>query len=134
VSQENVEVVRRSNAAFNSGDLDGTLADFDPDIDWRDLQHAPDTPERVRGVAAVSSIMDEWEGAYDDFTAEIEEYIDAGVVVVTVTHWHAKGKGSGLALDLRTADVFEFADRKIVRVTLGYSDKREALKAVGLEE
>jgi len=46
MSQENVEVVRRSNTAFNSGDRDGALADYHPDVEWSDLQHAPDTPER----------------------------------------------------------------------------------------
>jgi ketosteroid isomerase-like protein len=134
MSQENVEIVRRSNTAFNSGDHDGALADYDLDVELRDLQHAPDTPERVYGIAAVRGLMDEWDSAFDDFTAEIEDYIDGGVLVVTVTHWHAKGKGSGIALDLRTADVFEFADRKIVRVTIGYSDKNAALKAAGLAE
>jgi hypothetical protein len=30
-------------------------------------------------------------------------------------------------------DVVEFADGRIVRITIGYGDQDEALKAVGLE-
>ena len=48
-------------------------------------------------------------------------------------HWLAKGKDSGVAIDLKTVDVYEFADRKVVRVTLSYPDKAAALKAMGLE-
>ena len=51
-----------------------------------------------------------------------------------MTRWRAEGKESGVALDQRTADVFEFAEGKVVRVTMGYSNKADALKAVGLEE
>jgi ketosteroid isomerase-like protein len=36
-------------------------------------------------------------------------------------------------IEQRTVDVYEFADGKIVRATLGYTDKDSALKAVGLE-
>jgi hypothetical protein len=134
MSQENVEIVRRANRAFNSGDREGALADYHPDVEWRDLDHAPDTPECVRGVAALRGLMDQWDEPFEEFRAEIEEYIDAGDCVVAVTHWRGKGKGSGLIVDQHTADVFEFADGKIVRVTLAYSDKSAALKAVGLGE
>ena len=133
MSQENVEVVKRSNSAFNSGDRDAAFAEYHPDVEWCDLQHAPDAPESVRGIAAVCAIWDQWDTAFGEFTAEVEEYVDAGEFVVTLTHWHAKGGASGLAIEQRTAELFTFADGQIVRVTLGYPDKGAALKAVGLE-
>jgi hypothetical protein len=46
----------------------------------------------------------------------------------------AKGKESGLAIDLHTVDVAEFAEGKIVRITIGHLNESEAFKAVGLEE
>ena len=134
MSQENVEIVRRLNAAFNRRDRETMFATYHPDVEWCDLQHAPDAPERLHGVSAVKAYLDQWYEAFDDFTAEIEEYIDAGASVVAMTRWRAEGKESGVALDQRTADVFEFADGKVVRVTMGYSNKADALKAVGLEE
>lgn len=135
VSRENVEIVRRANMAFNLGDREGAFADYSPDVEWHDLQHAPDAPERVRGLSALRTIWDQWEQAFDEFTADIEDFIDAGDFVVAVTRWRAKGKGSGLALDLHAADVYEFKGRKIVKVTLGYPpDKHAALKDVGLAE
>jgi ketosteroid isomerase-like protein len=130
VSDENVETLRRSNAAFNRGDRDAAFADYHPEVDWRDLQPAPDSPELLHGVAAVEEYWALWTEAFDDVSAEVEEYIDAGSCVLTVTHWRAKGRGTGLVVDLKTVDVFEFADGKIARATMSYADKDSALEAI----
>jgi ketosteroid isomerase-like protein len=96
VSQENVEPLRRANASFNSRDRDSAYAWLHPDVEWRDLPRAVDSPERLRGIPAVLAPWDLWEDVFDEFTAEIEEYIDAGDCVLAVAHWRAKGKNSGL--------------------------------------
>jgi hypothetical protein len=83
------------------------------------LQHAADTPEFIHGQSALLALWERWEEVFEDFTAQVEEYIDAGESVVTVTRWLATGKGSGLVIDLHTAEVYEFADRRIFRATLG---------------
>jgi ketosteroid isomerase-like protein len=134
VSQENVETLRRSIAAFNRRDRDGTFADYHPDVELRDLMNAPDTPELIRGISALRASWDTWEEVFDDFTIEIDEYVGVGNCVLAVTHWRGKSKDSGLSIDQKTVDVYEFADGKIVRVTLSYVDMDAALKAVRLEE
>ena len=128
-----MEVVRRCNAAFNRRDRDAAFDDYHPNLEWRDLQHAPDTPERIEGIAELLAVWEDWENAFEDFTAEIEECIDAGKFVVTLTHWRAKGKGSALTVDQRSAEVWEFANGKIARATVGYANLGAALKAVGRE-
>jgi ketosteroid isomerase-like protein len=134
MSQENVAIVRRMNTAFNRRDRDALLAYYQPDVELRDLQHAPDAPERLIGIDAIRAYWAQWDDAFDDFTAEIEEYLDAGTYVVMTTRWRGKGKDSGLEIELRAVEVAEFADGKIARLTSGYSNKDEALKAVGLAE
>jgi ketosteroid isomerase-like protein len=132
MSAKNVEIMRRSNAAFNRRDRNAAFADFHPEVEWRDLQHDPDTPEFSHGRAAVLANWNRWAELFDDFAAEIEEYIDAGESVVTVTRWRATGKRSALAIDQHGAEVYEFADGRIVRATVGYADRAAALKAIGL--
>ena len=132
MSKENVEAIRRSNAAFNRGDVDGALAPFHADIEWHDLSHPPDVPARTRGIRAVRETFDGWKGSFEELTAQVEEFIDAGDAVVCVTTWHAKGAGSGLAVDQTSTEVYEFEDGQIVRATLGYASRADALRAVGL--
>jgi ketosteroid isomerase-like protein len=131
---ENLDLVRRMNAAFNRRDRDAILAYYHPDAELRDLQHAPDAPERLIGIDAIRAYWTQWDDAFDDFTAEIEECLDAGRYVLMATHWRGKGKDSGLEISLRAMEVVEFADGKIARLTSGYSNRDEALKAVGLGE
>jgi ketosteroid isomerase-like protein len=134
VSQENVEILRRSHAAFKRRDRDATFADYHPDVELRDLMHAPDTPELIRGISALRATWDTWQEVFDDFTTEIDEYVDVRDCVLAVTHWRGKSKDTGLSIDQKTVDGYEFADGRIVRVTLSCVDMDAALKAVGLEE
>ena len=134
MSQQNVEIMRCSNEAFNRGDVDGALSYLHPDIEWRDLQHAPDTPEVVRGAAAIREVWEGWLDARVGLRAEVVEFIDAGSAVVAVTRWHAQGTASGIEVDQTSAEVYEFEDGLVVRATLGYRSRDQALKAVGLEE
>jgi len=132
MSAENVEILRRSNAAFNRRDPSAAFADFHPDVEWRDLQHDPDTPESIHSRSALLALWERWEDVFDDFAAEIEEYIDVGESVVTVTRWRATGRGSALLVDNRSAEVYEFSDGRVVRATVGYADRAAALAAAGL--
>ena len=53
MSQENVEIVRRSNAAFNRGEVDAALKFFAPDAELVDLANAPDQGSVVKGIDAI---------------------------------------------------------------------------------
>jgi ketosteroid isomerase-like protein len=134
MSQENVEIVRRANTLANAGERESVLALLDPHAEWCDLAHAPDTPDVVRGIDAIRSIWQQWTIAFDEFGADVYEYIDAHPWVVCDVRWHGKGRGSGLSIDLRQADAYELQHGKIVRVVLAYPDVAAALKAVGREE
>jgi hypothetical protein len=79
-------------------------------------------------------VLGQWQQAFPDLIANVDEFIDAGDAVVVVTRWHGKGAGSGIGVDALTADVYEFSDGLVIRATVGYASREVALKAVGLEE
>jgi ketosteroid isomerase-like protein len=134
MSRENVEVLRRFAEVFNAGDMERVAEVWHPDIEFRDLAHAADAPETLRGAQAVLSLMSAWRESFDDFRAEISEYIEVGDHVVCVTRWMGRGKASGVAVDVLQVDVYELRKGKIVRATLAYPDKTTALEAAGLSE
>jgi ketosteroid isomerase-like protein len=129
-----VEIVREGNALLNGGDVDGVLKLYHRDVEFRDLQHAPDVPEVLRGLEGLRLVVAHWAEVYDEFGAEVYEYIDAHPWVICDTRWHGKGKASYVPIDVRAADAYEVNGGKIVRAIMGYPDVATALQAVGLAE
>jgi ketosteroid isomerase-like protein len=134
MSQENVEVVRRGNAAFNDGDVDAFLEVLARDAELQDLANAPDQSGVVKGRAAIHEAWTLWTAAFDEFRADVDEYIDRGDVVICAVHWLGQGKGSGMVVDTHQFDVYELHEGRIVRMTLGLRSMADALEAAGLEE
>jgi ketosteroid isomerase-like protein len=134
MSHENVEKVRIANAAFNRGDMDSAFEFYAADAEVRDLLNGPDQPSVVKGTAAIRKTLALWFAAFDELHAEVDEYIDAGDAVVCAAHWIGHGKSSGISIDVHQFDVYEFRDAKVVRATLGYRSRAEALEAAGLSE
>ena len=134
MSQENVEIAKRANAALNRGDVDGALERFAPDAELVDLLSAPDQSTTVKGVEAIRQTWTLWIDAFDELRADIDEYIDDGDAVIGAVHWHGRGKASGVSIDVHQFDAFEFRDARVIRATLGFRSREEALKAAGLRE
>jgi ketosteroid isomerase-like protein len=134
MSQENVEVIRKFMASPNAGDWDAMFAWFAPDVQLRDLAHAPDVPEVLVGREAIRLVVASWRETYDEFRTEVYEYVDADPWVICDTRWYGKGKGSDMPIDQRVADAYEVQDGKIVRAIMSYPNVASALEAVGLSE
>jgi ketosteroid isomerase-like protein len=128
MSERNVETVRRANALGRAGEIDAFFELFDPEIEFRDLNHAPDLPEVVRGIDALRAMAASWTEVYEEFRADVYEYVDADPWVICDAHWYGRGKGSNLEIDLRAADAYEICDGRIVRAVIGYPDVRTALE------
>src|SRR5215216_4847875 len=92
MSQENIEVVRRGNATFNRGDYEGAAESWHPQVEFRDLAHAADAPETLKGAQALLSLLAEWRESFDEFRAEISEYIELDDHVVCVTRWTGRAR------------------------------------------
>jgi ketosteroid isomerase-like protein len=133
MSKESVEFVRRAYE-LEMGDTEGLIELYHEDVEWRDLQHAPDTPEVVRGKAAILALWAQWTEVFDNFEVEVYEYIDAHPWVICDSHWRGSGKGSDVTIDLRCADAAEVRDGKIARIVLGYPDVAAAIKALAREK
>ena len=133
MSQENVEVVREVFAAINRGDRETAFGFADPEIvvDATRRVFNPTTYVGTHGIRAWAADMDE---VWDDFRAEVIEFIDAGDSVVVVLRLHGKGTGSGVEVEQSVAGIWTVRNRRIVRVQIGYTDVDEALETAGLSE
>ena len=80
MSQENVEVVRKTFEDWKRGDLDAVAEAFDDDVVFRTAEGWPE--RSLHGKAAARSFLEDYAETVGH-DKRIEEMIDAGGVVVT---------------------------------------------------
>jgi len=131
---ENLEIARRANELFNAGEIEAAFALIHPEVEFRDLQHAPDLPEAVSGRDAVGVVLAHWIDAYDELTVEALDFVEVDAWVIADVRWRGRGRGSDVVVDVRQADACRVEDGRIVEWVVGYPDMASALKAVGVEE
>src|SRR2546430_17616272 len=93
MSQENVEIVRRSWEAYARGDLEAAFAVYDPEVEIYD-HDIPDAGE-YRGLEGMLRWQAEWERSWESWRWDAEECIDAGERVVVAVRVHAKVRWRG---------------------------------------
>ena len=73
MSEESVEVMRRSFDLWRSGEADAWLETLDPNIGWDISTHPlPDVPNRGRGRDAfVTNMMATYVSGWNDYSAEL---------------------------------------------------------------
>jgi uncharacterized protein len=132
MSEENVEVVRRMYNAFHSGDADGALAHFDPEVVVDASKARPDGG-RGQGREQLNVIVAAWMGTWDEWREEIGEMRDLGSQVLVLSVQRGRGKGSGVEVEARYALLYDVHGGKITRLVM-YADQAQAVEAAGLRE
>jgi ketosteroid isomerase-like protein len=133
MSQENVEVVRLLNAAFNRGDIEAALTFFDPAAVWHSRADEPDTGD-YHGSDGIRQMAHMWVGMFDDFQLELDEYEVAGDQhVVASGSLSGRGRESGAEVREAYAWVIRLRSGAVVEVS-EYRGRAEAIAAVGLSE
>jgi ketosteroid isomerase-like protein len=133
MSQEDVELVRRLYEAINRLFAEGVVAAdlFDPAVEL-DFSRRPIDPGTYRGLDEVRRRVDEMRAIYGAFETAPEDVLAAGEKLVAMVVVRGQGALSGAAVEVRVAHVLTFRDGKLLRLEY-FGDRKEALRAVGLE-
>src|SRR5688572_6418973 len=112
MSKRNVELISAALAAAPD-DPEPLFALLDDQVVWDYVGAFPASatyhgPEEVRGF------LDQWDGAFEDFSVEAEDVTGAGDEVVVRMRQSGRGKEAGAPVDNRVWQVFTFAAGKIV--------------------
>jgi ketosteroid isomerase-like protein len=130
VSQKNVEIVRRWNAAFNRGDYEAFAQFLHPEVEFVDHMPLPDATASGHGADELRAVLEQWREGFAGFQAEVEEYIDLGSYVVCLTRWSFISRGEEIELEWRGAEAHELRDGKVLWSAAGFRDRAAALDAV----
>lgn len=132
---ESVAIARQACEAWLRGDLNALFERCHPEFEW-DTTHFQGWLESkiIRGRDRARHFLEhEWLGSWDSYEASIDDVADAGDHVLVFWRQHMTGRGSGAPVHLDSAQVWTFQDGLILRIE-NYTDRTEALEAVGLAE
>ena len=124
------EAARRFAEAITSGDRESAIGICHPEIEFSSVLGI--SGRAYLGHDGVRQYLDDVESAWDEWTVEVEQIVEAedGRVVIVMT-MHARGRGSGVTLAARTAHIWTLRDGRLFR-NLPYREPKQALRDVGL--
>ncbi len=87
-----------------------------------------------RGIEGLVAAWRDWLGPWETYWTEVEEFVDAGEDrVLVLVRDHGRLRGSDSEVENVSASIWTLRRDKIARIEF-HTDRRQALKAVGLTE
>ena len=131
MSQENVEIVRATFAAWNAADMDAVRERYDPDVIARAIEGWPE-PGPYVGREVVMRWFAQLRETWDADTMELaSDFIAVGDRVAVRQIWHGAGRGPEANMGMTV--VFTVRDGRIYYVEF-FWDHAKALEILGLSE
>jgi ketosteroid isomerase-like protein len=132
MSEENVEIVRRHNEAWNRRDLTAWLGSFGSgaEVDWS-RSRGP-LKGVYRGYGELEVFWDAFHSTFEDVHVEFHAFTEAGSDVVVPNTSHIRGR-QGIEVVARSNFVFTVENGQITRLRM-FQERAEALEAAGLSE
>ncbi len=133
MSQENVELLYRAQAAFERRDIDAVLTFFDPNVEFIPRTLEMEGGDPYRGHDGVRSWLENLLAVFPDFSGEIEEVRDLGDVAVARVCLRGQGTQSDAPMEQTSWLVTEWSDKKCIRWHT-FRNEVQALEAAGRKE
>ncbi len=127
-----VEVTRAVYDAFNRGDLPAVLGAMDDNIKWEEPQSVP-YGSHVGKEAVTEKVFGLVMQHLDGFSAQPDERVDGGDIVVVLGRSRGRGSVTGKELDTPFIHVWRFNGGKVVGFRTSF-DIHEWLKVIGYHE
>jgi ketosteroid isomerase-like protein len=132
MSKENIESSRRIWHRFLAGDVPGTLALLDAEVEVHDVPELPGGSV-YHGHSGYLEQITKFREAFEQMDYRVLEHIDCGRNVVTVTEATGTATVSGITGTATYAQVETWRDGKVVSIRY-FLSKEAALEAAGLRE
>jgi len=129
MSQQNLELVRRTFDAFTRGDFHTALQDVRMEVRTHRIAPLPD-PKTYRGPAGMLMAWGEWTEPFEELELTVGELIEAGDSVVAEIRQSGRDKDGGVLVEEQFWFVCTFLDGALVQWDM-LASKRQALKGVG---
>jgi len=132
MSGQDVETVRALVDAWNRGDLEATVAHFDPDGTIRLAGIFPGLRREYRGLGEIRQWWRDFRDPWEELTVSAERTIERDGQVLVEVRFNARGR-DGLVVERSAAALCTFRDGLLIEFRT-FGDWGEALEGSGLEE
>jgi ketosteroid isomerase-like protein len=133
MSQENVELMRKSFEAFSVGGVEALLPFCAPDVVWYSAAEWVEDPV-YRGHDGVRKLTAAFTDNFDDWGWEVHEIRDVGTQVVTLVEMIGRIKDSGVPIRQPFGLVSSDFRDDTCGETRFFTTWQQALEAAGLRE
>jgi uncharacterized protein len=131
MSQANVELVRQGYELFAAGEYEAVAALMAPEAEVGDsggLALPGSAAGSREGPDGFLRSAEEGPEAFEGYTVEPEQFIDAGDAIVVPVRISGRGRTSGVPLDTRLVHLWVLRDGQVIRGEV-YRSTEEALQA-----
>lgn len=111
----NVNIVKGLYAAFERGDLDAVFAAIAPDVEWTESNGIPWSGTFVGHQAVLEGVFAKIGAEWENFTATVDQFIDAGDVVITLGVDSGTYKATGKPMQAPAASIWTLRHGKVVK-------------------
>ena len=111
----NVDIIKRLYKAFWEGDMDSLSALLDPNIDWIESDGIPYGGVFKGYEAVLNGVFAKISSDWDNFTADVDQFIDAGDIVVTLGTDSGTYKATGKKMRAPTASIWTLKNGKVIK-------------------
>ena len=130
MSEQEVELLRRSFEAWNRNDWDTLMACHASDVIAVPPAEWPEA-ETVTSRDTLRHQFEQTKGPWEEERVEVDELRDLGGQVLALYRWIARGRGSHVVVEHPVATLNTVRGGKIVRIEY-FLDQSKALEAAGL--
>lgn len=125
----NVDVIKRLYQAFSEGDLDSLSELLDNSVEWIESEGIPYGGVFKGYEAVLNGVFAKIETEWDNFTAHVDQFIDAGDIVVTLGIDSGTYKATGKKMSAPTVSIWTLKHGKVVKFRQ-YIDTLAVVKAI----
>lgn len=115
MSQENVEMMRKTYEAMANGEEPPMIHALDPEIELKEPESLP-YGGLHKGVQAMGEMQKTFMDCWDLVVPTTEQLLDAGDYVVAMGRLRVRGRHSGKEVETPFAEIIKFRDGKIVEI------------------
>jgi ketosteroid isomerase-like protein len=133
VSEQNVELHRRTVEAFNTRDIEAMIACFDRDIEYHPVLSAVGGVTAYHGHDGLRNWFGQLDDAWEELQIEPEAYFDLGEQTLLFYVLRGRGRHSGAEVAMQGSHVCRWRDGLGV-YSKQYSQREDALSDLGISE